>query len=187
VAVLRIRTVPDPVLRQKARRITRIDPSVQRLVDDMVETLKQAEHGVGLAAPQVGKPLRVVVIQLPDEPLITLINPEIVKREGERIVDEGCLSIPGYRGQVKRCVSVRVKGRDREGKEVRLKGDELLGQAIEHELDHLDGVLFTDRLVDPDNLERVAPADAEPEEPPTPVPPTSPPARPPSSRRTPRP
>jgi peptide deformylase len=161
MTVLRIRTVPDPVLRLKAKRVTTIDASVLRLVDAMIDTLHSVGHGVGLAAPQVGKPLRIAVVEPPEGPLIVLINPEITKREGERVVDEGCLSVPGYRGQVKRAVSVKVKYLNREGKEERLKCTDLTAQAIEHELDHLDGILFTDRLVEPGKLERVEPEDVQ--------------------------
>jgi len=98
----------------------------------MIETMHSAS-GVGLAAPQVGIPLRVIVIGMPEEENIVLINPEIVRRTGERWVTEGCLSIPGYFGEIKRAQSVRVKGRDLSGKEIRIKADELLAQALEHE------------------------------------------------------
>jgi len=161
MAVLNIRTVPDPVLRQKARRVPSVDASILSLINNMIDTLRSAGHGVGLAATQVGKPLRIAVIELPDEPVMVLINPEIVKHEGERVVDEGCLSIPGYRGQVKRSVSVKVKYRNRDGKEERLKCTDLTAQAVEHELDHLDGVLFTDRLVEPGKLEKIEPEETE--------------------------
>ena len=144
----------DLVLRQKARRVTTIDSSIQRLIDDMVATMQQAS-GVGLAAPQIGVSLRVVVIQLPDEEPMALINPEIVKRSGEREVVEGCLSVPGYAGDIKRSVAVTVKGRDRRGKSVRIKAAGLLAQALEHELDHLNGVLFVDHVDSPDKLHRV--------------------------------
>jgi peptide deformylase len=144
----------DLVLRQKARRVTAIDSSIQRLIDDMVETMQQAS-GVGLAAPQIGVPLRVVVIQLPDEEPVALVNPEIVKRSGEREVVEGCLSVPGYAGDIKRSLSVTVKGRDRQGKPVRIKASGLMAQALEHELDHLNGVLFIDHIESPDKLNRV--------------------------------
>ncbi|TET50410.1 MAG: peptide deformylase, partial [Dehalococcoidia bacterium] len=120
MAVLRIRTLPDPILRRKARKVTRIDDSVQKLIDDMIDTLRADPNRAGLAAPQVGVLLRVAVIELPEEELITMVNPEIVKSEGERIVQEGCLSIPGYFGEVKRAVTVKVKARDRYGKAFRL-------------------------------------------------------------------
>jgi peptide deformylase len=152
MAVLQIRTLPDPILRQKAKRVTRIDASVQRLIDDMIETLRADANRAGLAAPQVGKLLRIAVIELPEQELITLINPEIVKKEGERIVQEGCLSIPGYFGEIKRAVTVKVKAKDRDGKEFRLKAEGLLAQALEQEIEHLDGVLYIDHLESEDKL-----------------------------------
>jgi len=145
MAVLPISLYPDSPLRQKSKRVRNIDGSIQRLIDDMVETLHHA-RGVGLAAPQIGVPLRVVVIELPGEETLALVNPQIVKRSGERAVEEGCLSIPGYRGEIKRSAKVTVKGLDRHGKEVRVKGEELMAQALEHEIDHLNGVLYVDYL-----------------------------------------
>jgi peptide deformylase len=159
MAALPIRIAPEPVLRQKAKRVKNIDASIERLINDMVETM-QAADGVGLAAPQVGVSLRVIVIRIPEEEeeeIVALINPEIVKRSGERLVVEGCLSIPGYRGEIKRSVSVTVKGRDHQGKEVRLKANELLAQALEHEIDHLNGVLYIDHLESPDKLFHIEP------------------------------
>jgi peptide deformylase len=152
MAVLQIRTLPDPVLRQKARRITKIDNSVQKLIDDLIDTLRAEPNRAGLAAPQVGVPLRVAVIELPEHGLITLINPEIVKKEGERIVQEGCLSIPGYFGEIKRAVTVKAKAQDRYGKQFRLKAQGLLAQALEQEIEHLDGVLYIDHLESSDKL-----------------------------------
>ncbi|MCZ6891453.1 MAG: peptide deformylase, partial [Chloroflexi bacterium] len=146
MAVLPLRHLPDPVLRQKAKRIRTIDAALQRLIDDMIETM-HAENGVGLAANQVGVLRRVVVIQLPDDEQATvLINPEIIRREGEVEVHEGCLSIPGYRGDLKRAVTVRVKALDRTGKSFRIRGQELLAEALEHETDHLDGILYIDHI-----------------------------------------
>lgn len=155
--VLPIRFVPDPALRQKAKRVRNIDDSIQRLIDNMVETVRDDALRAGLAAPQVGVPLRVIVIELPEDELRVLINPEIVKRSGERPVVEGCLSVPGYRGEIKRAASVTVKGRDRQGKEIRLKATELLAQVLEHEIDHLNGVLYIDHLESPDKLYRLEP------------------------------
>jgi peptide deformylase len=120
----------------------------------MVETM-QRTNGVGLAAPQVGVPLRVIVLQMPDEEPLAIINPEIVKRAGEREVTEGCLSIPGYAGEIKRSVSVTVKGLDRQGKPTRIKATGLMAQALEHELDHLNGVLYIDHLESRDKLFKV--------------------------------
>ena len=151
MANLTIRVLPDPVLRQKAKKVTSMDKSVQRLIDDMIETMHVA-CGVGLAAPQVGVSLRICVIEMPDEEVITLINPEIIERKGERFIDEACLSVPGYQGEIKRSVAVKVKALDRKGKEIRLKGDELLAQALEHEIDHLNGVLYIDHIENPDKL-----------------------------------
>jgi peptide deformylase len=154
MAIIPVRTLPDPILRQKARRVKSIDQSVKKLIDDMIETMHSAS-GVGLAAPQVGVPLRVIVIGIPEEEEIALINPQIVRRAGERLVNEGCLSVPGYFAQVQRAEVVRVKGLDRTGKEVRLKADDLLAQALEHEVDHLNGVLYVDHLESMDELKPV--------------------------------
>lgn len=151
MAVIQVRLFPDPVLRQKAKRVKGIDGLVRGLIDDMIETMR-AYSGVGLAAPQIGVPLRVVVIEIPEEEVITLINPEIIKKKGERVVEEGCLSLPGYKGEVKRSQIVKVKGQDRQGREIRLKAEELLAQALEHEIDHLNGILYIDRLESPDKL-----------------------------------
>ncbi len=156
MAVRTMRHLPDPVLRQKAKRVSATDSSLQRLVDDMVETMHLAK-GVGLAAPQVGISLRVVVIQMPDEEPITIINPKMVKRVGEREVTEGCLSIPGYAGEIKRSVSVTVKGQNRQGKAIRLKGTGLLAQVLEHELDHLNGILYVDRIESQDKFHKIEP------------------------------
>jgi peptide deformylase len=145
MAIMKIRCLPDPVLRQKARKVPAIDGSIQRLIDDMIETMQES-NGVGLAAPQVGVSLRVAVLQMPEEEPFSIINPDIVKRSGEREVVEGCLSVPGYQGEVKRSVTVTVKGLDREGQRMRIKADGLLAQALEHEIDHLDGILYVDRI-----------------------------------------
>ena len=148
----RIRTVPDPVLREPARKVPLIDSSVLRLIDDMIDTMR-AVNGVGLAAPQVGVSLRVAVIEVPGEDVITLINPEIIKKKGERVIEEGCLSVPGYQGDVKRAVTVKVKARNRDGHEIRITAtDDILAQALEHELDHLDGRLYTDLVESDDSL-----------------------------------
>ena len=157
MAITTIRIVPDPVLRQKSKRVRVIDGSVQKLISNMWETLHAEPGRVGLAAPQIGVPLRVIIISIPEEEDIVLINPEIVRRTGERLIDEGCLSIPGYIGQIKRAVSVKVKGRDQDGKEIRIKADELLAQALQHEIDHLNGVLYIDYLESMDELRKVEP------------------------------
>ena len=160
MAVIPIRIAPDPVLRQKAKRVRNIDASVHKLIKDMLETMHDAP-GVGLAAPQVGVPLRVIVIGIPEQEDFALINPEVVKTRGERVVTEGCLSIPGYVGKLKRAESVTVKGRDPNGKEVRIKAEELLAQVLEHEIDHVNGILYTDRLESEDDLKKIEPKDVE--------------------------
>ena len=161
MSVRDILTSAYPVLRQKAKKVKRVDASTQKLIDDMFETM-HAANGLGLAAPQIGMSLRVLVIELPKdkedpgsgEP-IALVNPEIVKYEGEQFGEEGCLSIPGYVGMVRRAMKVTVKGSNRKGKEVRVKSEGLLARALQHEIDHLDGVLFTDRLEKPEDLYRI--------------------------------
>lgn len=154
MAVLDIRFLPDPVLRQKAKRVRSVDSLIHKLIDDMIETM-HACSGVGLAAPQVGVSLKVAVIEVPGEEVITLINPEVIRRKGERIVEEGCLSVPGYKGEIKRSEMVKVKGLDRNGKEIRLKAEGLLAQALEHEIDHLNGILYIDHLESPDKLQKL--------------------------------
>ncbi len=154
MAVIPIRTLPDPVLRQKARRVRDINRSVQRLIDDMLETM-HAARGVGLAANQVGVLLRVIVIGIPGEEEIALINPQIVRTYGERLVSEGCLSIPGYVAEIRRAEQVKAKGLDRSGHEVRLRADGLLAQALQHEIDHINGTLYIDHLASPDDLRPV--------------------------------
>jgi peptide deformylase len=163
MSILDIRVVPDPILRRKAKRVSAMDSSVKKLISDMLETLHGAPGRAGLAAPQVGVPLRVVVIGLPDEADIVLVNPEVVRRTGEREVTEGCLSIPGYCGTVKRSEKVRVKAHDGNGRELKINADDMLAQALEHEIDHLNGVLYIDRLVSPDELHRVEPETDDPE------------------------
>ena len=164
MTVLKMRFVPDPILRQKAKKMGKIPTNMKKLVSDMLETMYD-EHGVGLAANQIGSLQKVAVIQTPEmeEPLV-LINPEIVKQEGEREVEEGCLSIPGYRGLVKRSVSVRARALGLDGKIIRIRADELLAQALEHEIDHLNGILYIDRLVSSDDLWKIKPVGEDGEE-----------------------
>jgi peptide deformylase len=150
--------------------VAKIDASIQRLIDDMIDTMRAA-GGVGLAAPQVGRPLRVIVIEMPpteadpprveDQEVIVLINPQIVRRLGERQVAEGCLSVPGYWAEITRSVKVVAKGLNREGREVRIKGEELLAQALEHEFDHINGVLYIDHLESLDQLVKIEPERGE--------------------------
>lgn len=161
MALLDLRILPDPILRQKARRVGKIDESLQNLIDDMVDTMRKA-NGVGLAANQVGVLQRVVVIEIPDEEQVrVLINPEITRREGERVVEEGCLSIPGYRGELTRSLKVRVRALDQHGKQIRIKAEGLLAQALEHETDHINGTLYIDHLDSADKLWKLDPQQPE--------------------------
>ncbi len=140
-------------MREKAKRVRTIDKSIHKLIEDMWETMYDAP-GVGLAAPQIGVPLKVVVIHVPDWEKVALVNPEIVKRSGERSVDEGCLSVPGFRGEIVRSLKVLARGTDPyTGKEVRIKAeDDLMAEALEHEIDHVNGILYIDYLPGPDAL-----------------------------------
>ena len=150
-----------PVLRQKAKRVSRVDDSVRRLLDDLAETMIAAP-GAGLAAPQIGVGLRVCVVKGDDNQIYQLVNPELVKGAGVQIGYEGCLSYPGWIGEVPRYEAVVVKALNRKGKPVRLKAEGFTARAFQHEIDHLDGVLFTDRLTSLDTLVRVDEREPEP-------------------------
>ncbi|MFQ5329809.1 MAG: peptide deformylase [Thermodesulfobacteriota bacterium] len=160
MSLLNILTYPDPFLKTKARPVDAVDDDVRALIDDMVETMRSA-RGIGLAATQVGDERRVIVLDVPEEVAeesdedereeerrihLTLVNPEIVSREGETKFEEGCLSVPGFTADVKRAAVINVTALDREGKQVEFTADDLLSIAIQHEIDHLDGILFIDRL-----------------------------------------
>lgn len=146
MAVFQIVNYPDPVLREKAREVQKITPQIGKLVTNLVDTMYDAA-GVGLAAPQIGVSKRVIVID-PGDNLIVLINPEIVRLEGEEeLGEEGCLSIPGVWGKVKRAPWVTVRGYDLQGKPVAYDAEGLAARAFQHEIDHLDGIVFLDRAV----------------------------------------
>jgi peptide deformylase len=155
MAVREIVTIPDPVLRRKARKVTEVDADVRKLINEMVESMREAP-GVGLAAPQVGVSSRVIVVEFGDEEdedenapkkLYALINPEIVEAsEDEKVMGiEGCLSIPRLVGEVERFQRITIKGQNRHGKPVKLKAEGWLARIFQHEIDHLDGILYTDR------------------------------------------
>lgn len=163
MAIRKVLTSENPILRTKAKKVKKIDPTIQKLIDDMIETMRD-EPGVGLAATQVGVSLRVIVVETPEDEedpqggtQLQLINPEILKSAGEQIGEEGCLSVPGYVGIVKRSLSVTVKGLNRKGKEVKIKAQGYLARVLQHEIDHLDGILFTDRLESRAHLFRLGP------------------------------
>jgi len=147
--ILEIVTYPDLILRKKAAPVRQLNSSVQELIDSMIVTM-HAASGIGLAAPQVGVSARIMVVDTscgedPDA-IIALINPEILSKEGEDIREEGCLSVPGIYEELTRYNRVEIKGINRSGQEVVLVGEGLLARAFQHELDHLDGILFFDRL-----------------------------------------
>jgi peptide deformylase len=149
-----ILTAEAPILRERARKVTQFDASLHRLLDDMLETMRDAP-GIGLAANQIGVPLQVAVIELEDT-ITELINPQIIRASGEIVDWEGCLSIPGFVAEVKRSAKVTVKARNRHGKEFRVKAEELFARALQHEIDHLNGVLYVDYLDSMDELVRVS-------------------------------
>lgn len=135
----------EKVLRAKAKKVSRFDQYLERLVNDLWETMHDAP-GVGLAAPQVGESVRVLVAQYEDNK-VALVNPEIMKSDGEELGTEGCLSIPGFVGDnVPRATAITVKGRDPKGKEIRLQADGWWARVLQHEIDHLDGVLYIDHI-----------------------------------------
>ena len=164
MALRKIITTENPILRQKAKKIHRFDPSLQKLVDDMFETM-HAAHGVGLAAPQIAQSIRVFVAEYEDEDRhykVALFNPEIIKAEGEARGTEGCLSIPGYVGEnIRRATKILVKGQDVRGKQIRVPAEGWFARILQHEIDHLDGVLFLDRLDSPDDLHEVSEEEEE--------------------------
>ncbi|MBE0467791.1 MAG: peptide deformylase [Candidatus Desulforudis sp.] len=147
MAVYHIVSHPDPILREKAQEVKEITPRIKKLVTNMIDTLRDAS-GVGLAAPQIGVPKRVLVVGAGDN-VIVLINPEIVSLEGEpELGEEGCLSLPGLWGKVNRAPRVTVRGYNLEGKQVGYNAEGLASRAFQHEVDHLDGILFIDRAVE---------------------------------------
>jgi peptide deformylase len=163
----------DRVLREKAKKVRDFGPALQSLIDDMVETMRDAP-GLGLAAPQIGVSLRLAVIELPEgededeetpDPyrgtLIVLCNPEIVKTWGEEEGQEGCLSLPAYVGEVKRAAKVLIKAQDRHGKQIRLRAEGLMARVLQHEIDHLSGTLFVDRVESLDKLYRIEPSEED--------------------------
>ena len=143
MSILDIRKAGDKVLKEQAAPVIKVDRRVKKLLDDMAQTMYEA-NGVGLAAPQVGESLRVVVIDV-GEGLIELINPTIVASEGCEVGTEGCLSIPGIYGEVERFATVTAEGYNRDGRKIQVSGSGLLARALQHEIDHLDGVLFIER------------------------------------------
>ncbi len=147
------------MLRRKSSRIRSVTPGVRRMIGDMFATMDQ-HQAVGVAANQIGRPWRLIVVGVDDDRL-ALVNPEIVWSSGSEIADEGCLSLPNWYGPVERAVTIRVRALDAEGRSLRREATGLLARAIQHEIDHLDGVIFTDRLTDPESLRFVDPSSDE--------------------------
>ena len=140
------------MLRTPAKRVRNFDASLRSLVADMIDSMNAA-HGVGIAAPQIGIGLRVIVIGMPGERPFVMVNPEVVKRSGERELIEGCLSVPGYRGRVTRSTRVLAKAQDISGREIRVRAeDDLLAQCLEHEIDHVNGRVYIDHVQSIDEL-----------------------------------
>ncbi|HEY7452801.1 MAG TPA: peptide deformylase [Candidatus Limnocylindria bacterium] len=156
MVIRRILTADEPILREKTKKVTDFDASLHRLLDDLLETMRDAP-GIGLAANQVGVPLQVAVIEIEGK-ITELVNPKVVRRSGKVVDWEGCLSIPGFVAEVERSEKVTVQARDRNGREFRVKGDELFARALQHEIDHLNGVLYIDYLESLEELVRVSEA-----------------------------
>jgi len=155
VAILPIIEIPDPILRKRARKVRSVDKKTLDIAHNMVETLRNA-GGVGLAANQIGELRRIIVIQMPEEEDSRIyFNPEILKSVGQREVEEGCLSLPGYRGLVTRSIWIRFQGIDHTDKIIKFEASNLLSQALEHEVDHLNGILYTDHLESHESLYRI--------------------------------
>ena len=165
MSIRRVYTLGDPILRKKAKKVKQFNKDLKTLVDDMVETM-HASVGMGLAAPQVGISEQVIVVQVPDEyeeeqdagKLFALVNPEIISASEEQEAgDEGCLSIPGIVGEVTRSCKIKLKAQSLKGMPVRITAEGYLARAFQHEIDHLDGVLFIDRIETPETLRRITP------------------------------
>jgi peptide deformylase len=154
-----VKKIGDPVLRKKASKIEKITRDQQKIIDDMIETMRD-QQGIGLAAPQIGVSQRIIVVELDqseDVPgsgvVYALVNPEISKPSEEKwVAEEGCLSIPGWRGEVERAQKITVKAMNRDGQRVKLELEGWVARAMQHEVDHLDGVLYIDKLISPERI-----------------------------------
>lgn len=160
--ILKVLRYPNPILKKKAKTVKKIDLHIRALIDDMEETMR-ATHGIGLAAPQVGESIRVIIANI-GEGVHVIINPKIVKKEGDQEFMEGCLSVPGVNGPVKRPLKVKVQGLDRNGSKIELEAEGLLAVVLQHEVDHLDGKVFIDRIPDPSLIKHIPPGEEKKEE-----------------------
>jgi len=145
MAILEIKEYGDPILREKALLVEEITPDILNLIKDMAETM-YADSGVGLAAPQVGVSKRIITIDEDEEKLLVLLNPEIIKSEGEAVEEEGCLSVPGVYSEVERSSKVTVKALNENGDPIEITKEGLTARALQHEIDHLNGILFIDKI-----------------------------------------
>lgn len=161
MALLTILTDDNPRLRLKSQKVTKFDKALRELAQNMHESMMDA-NGIGLAAPQIGVLQRLIVIDIPkdlefegSEPFqTTIVNPEIIKQSGMQIGEEGCLSVPGWYGEVRRYLFITVRGQDTSGKPIKLKAEGLVARCLQHEIDHLDGILFTDKVLDAATLHK---------------------------------
>jgi peptide deformylase len=160
--VLKIIKFPNPILRKKAKLVKKVTPVIIQLIDDMIETM-HAAPGVGLAAPQVKKSIQVIVVD-PGSGAIALVNPKLLESSGCQIFTEGCLCLPGVEAPVERASHVKVKGLDRDGEEITITTDGFLATILQHEIDHLEGIVFIDRVKDPSLIKYVKPAKEKKEE-----------------------
>lgn len=151
--ILKIFKFPNPVLRKKSKGVKKVTSEIVKLIDDMIETM-HAAPGVGLAAPQVGKLIRVIVAHA-GEDLVALVNPKVIKSSGHQVFTEGCLCLPGVEALIERASHILVKGLDREGNRVEIEAEGLLATVLQHEIDHLEGTLFIDRVKDPSLIRHV--------------------------------
>jgi|TARA_B100001750_G_C15518890_1_gene609710 peptide deformylase len=153
MSILPIRLFPDPILRKKAKEIENINLEILEFSNNMLETMQYAK-GIGLAAPQVGRLVRLITIQVPERDPIVMFNPYINKKLGKRMVPEGCLSVPGFTGIVERAISISATYVDKNKGKIQLSAEELLSQAIEHEIDHLNGIMYLDHLESHEKLHK---------------------------------
>ena len=152
MALMNIRKIGDPVLRSKAKEVKNINQRTKDLIDNMADTMYEAD-GIGLAAPQVGVLQRLFIVDVGNG-LMEVINPKIIEENGQSIMEEGCLSIPDETGAVVRSEEIVMEGYNREGKKIKIEADGLLARALQHEYDHLEGNLFTDKVIDEEKLEK---------------------------------
>lgn len=152
--IRKILRFPHPLLRKKCKSVKRVTPEIRKLIDDMIETMHEAP-GIGLAAPQIGELVRVIVADIGEGP-IALVNPKIITMKGRQTFTEGCLCLPGVEAPVTRAAQVTVKGMDKSGEQVTFEAKELLATVLQHEIDHLDGHVFIDRVEDPSLIKHVA-------------------------------